>query len=129
MTTNSVDTLVEKYVKIRDKKAEIAAEQKKVMERINGALKKLEAAMMQEMQTAGAESIRTAAGTCYVSTKTTAKVQDREAFLDFVRENGAWDFIESRANPKAVEEYVGEHEELPPGVTTTRYSSVNVRRA
>jgi len=128
MSTN-INTLVEKYIAIRDTKSQIAAEPKAVMDRISNAMKKIEERLLDEMNTLGTESMRTPSGTCYKSITTSAKVEDREAFMDFVRGNNAWDFIESRANKTAVSAFLEEHQELPPGVSVTRASAVNIRRS
>jgi hypothetical protein len=73
------------------------------------------------------ENLKTKAGTCYISTRYSASVQDGEAFMDFVR-SGHWDLIERRANATAVKDYVQEHNNLPAGVNLTAIQSVGVRR-
>ena len=120
--------LVDRYVAIRDKKEEIAAEQKAVMARLNKALSKIETLLMEHLEQAGSESIKTSAGTCYRSVRTSVKVEDREQFLDYVRTNQAWDLLESRAAKKDVEAFLEEHQDLPPGVSVRRDAVVNVRR-
>lgn len=125
----NISELVAKYIAIRDKKAEIVADQKGVLDRINHALSRIEASMLEAMQGLGVESMRTPSGTAYQSTRTSAKVEDREAFLTFVRENEAWAFLESRANKTAVEEFLTEHQELPPGITITKKLTVGIRRS
>lgn len=134
MTTKAVeelnaDELIQRYVLIRDKKAELEAEHKTKVARINEVLKKIEVRLQEQMTETGADSLKTGHGTCYLSTRTTAKVADRDAFLQFVQDKNAWEFIESRVNAKAVEAFVEENQELPPGVTTTRFTTVGVRRA
>jgi hypothetical protein len=129
ITTLNSDELIHRYITIRDAKAEKEAEHKKGMERYNKALARIEEILMARLEADGEDSKKTPHGTCYKTTKTTAKVADRDAFLEYVKENDAWNFIESRVNAKEVEKYVGEHDELPPGVTTTRFTKVGVRRA
>jgi hypothetical protein len=121
--------LIDRYIAIRDKKEEIAAEQKAVMARINNALSKIEKLLMEQLEEAGSESIRTPAGTCYRSIRTSVRVEDRDQFLDYVRENEAWDLLESRAAKKDVETFLEEHQDLPPGISVRRDAVVNIRRS
>lgn len=129
LTQLNTDELIDRYVTIRDGKAEQDAEHKKKMARFTNALQKLEEEMLRRLDEDGEDSKKTPHGTCYRSVKTTAKVADRESFLGFVAEHNAWNFIESRVNGKEVEKYVEEHGDLPPGVTTSRFTKVGVRRA
>lgn len=125
----NINELVEKYITIRDTKAQIVADQKVAMDRINNALKRIEERLLDEMNKLGTESMRTTAGTCYRTITTSAKVEDREAFIAFVRDNNAWEFLDSRANKTAVSEFLDEHKELPPGVSVARVATVNIRRS
>lgn len=128
-TPLNTDQLIERYVKIRDGKEELEAEHKKKIARFNNALSKIEEELMKRLVEDGEDSKKTPHGTCYKTVKVTAKVSDRDAFLRFVEKENAWNFVESRVNGKEVEKYVAEHDELPPGVTTTRFTKVGVRRA
>jgi len=125
----TTDQLIERYVTIRDGKAELEAAHKQKTARFNRAMEKIENLLMARLDAEGEESKRTPHGTCYKAVHTRAKVSDRDAFLHFVTEHDAWDFVESRVNGKAVEKYVEEHGDVPPGVKTTRYVKVGVRRA
>jgi hypothetical protein len=126
---SNIEEDVKKFVAIRNKKTEIAAEHKDVMGRINKALDTLKARIREKLHEAGAESVRTPAGTCYLSVKTSAKVDSRDAWIAFVEGNHAWDFVESRVNAKAVEAYLEETGELPPGVVLSRFEDIGVRRS
>lgn len=120
--------LIDRYIAIRDKKEAIAKEQKAVMARINSALERIETMLMDQLETAGSESIRTPAGTAYRSVRTSVKVEDRDQFLDYVRQHEGWDLLESRASKKDVESFLEEHQDLPPGLSVRRDAVINVRR-
>jgi hypothetical protein len=120
--------LIGRYIEIRDRKEEIAKEQKAVMARINSALSKIETILMEQLESAGSESIKTSAGTCYRSIRTSVKVEDREQFLDYIRSNEAWDLLESRAAKKDVEAFLEEHQDIPPGLSIRRDAIIGVRR-
>ena len=124
-----IQTLVEKYVQLRDKKSELDKAHKEKMAKYNNAMQELEARLLDNLNSMGVESARTPNGTAYRTVRSSVKVEDRDAFLDFIRENGEWEFLESRANKTAVESYLEEQEELPPGLSINRQSVVNIRRS
>jgi len=124
-----IDELIQKYLKLREAKQEKEAEHKAELKPITNAMTKIEQMLLSEFSETGQESAKTAFGTAYVSTRTSAKVANRDEFLEFVTREGAWSFLESRVNKTAVDEYMAEHEELPPGVDVTRSMTVNIRRS
>lgn len=121
--------LIAKYLEIRDKRDALKAEHAKEIKRFNDALAKVEEHFLKHFNEAGEESTKTAAGTAYRTVRTSAKVADRDAFLAFVMESGDLNFLENRVNKTAVEEYMKEHDTLPPGVDVTRAVTVNIRRS
>lgn len=126
----SVDIVVERYVKLRDRKAELKKAYEKSVEDIDAGLNKLENYLLKQMQEQGAESIRTGSGTAYISKKTSATVSDKDAFKNFLAEqDDPFVFIDLKANKPAVEEYSKEHQDVPPGINWTVINAVNVRRA
>jgi hypothetical protein len=127
VTALTDDQLVQFYIQLRDKRAAAKAAftnadaaDKAKQERIGNLL-------LSRFQAAGIQSVRTHHGTAYISTKTSATVADRDMFLNFVREAQAWDFLESRVNKTAVQEYKEQHQALPPGVNWREELDVNVR--
>ena len=120
--------LIDRYIQIRSAKEELAKKQKADNARINSALDKIETMLMTQMEDIGSDSIKTKAGTCYRSIRTSVKVEDRDTFLDFVRTNEAWDLLESRAAKKDVETFLEEHQDIPPGLSIRRDAIVGVRR-
>ena len=120
--------LIDRYIQIRSAKEELAKKQKADNARINNALDKIEAMLMAQMEDIGSDSIKTKAGTCYRSIRTSVKVEDRETFLDFVKTNEAWELLESRAAKKDVETFLEEHQDIPPGLSIRRDAIVGVRR-
>ena len=124
-----IDELIGKYIKIRDAKAEEESKHKEHMKRFNNAMTKIEQMLLSEFNETGQESAKTPHGTAYRSVRVAAKVADRDSFLAFVRESDGWDFLESRVNKTAVQEYMDEHDELPPGVNVSRSVTINIRRS
>lgn len=120
---------VEQYLKLRDKIKEIEAKHKEELKKYKDTLEKLNAVILQHLTQVGGESIRTASGTAYVTTKKSASLADPQAFMDYVVSNEAWDLLDRKANVNAVEDFIGEHKAPPPGVNYSTTSLVGVRRS
>lgn len=124
-----LDKIVEKYVQVRDKKAALEGDHKKKIAELDAVLDRIEAHLLKHLQTQGAESIRTAAGTFFVVEKVGVTVADWDAVLNFIREGEHWSMLEKRVSNKFVEAHQVEHNDVPPGIDLYREKSVNVRRA
>lgn len=68
-------------------------------------------------------------GTAYISAPVRSKVEDAEAFFNYVLETGKVELLFTRAADKAVEEFVETNKEPPPGVTIQRGQKLNFRKA
>ena len=125
----TMDALVAQYVKLRDKIKESDDAYKAKMAPAKDYLEKLNGVLLQQLQAAGAESVKTPYGTAYKTTKRSATVADSGEFRGFVIENRAWDMADWKANAPAVEAYLQENQQLPPGVNLTSVVVTGVRRA
>ena len=122
------DQLIDKYIKLRDKKAEIQKAQKAELAKFDSALLALERIFLTHMQATGAKSVSTQHGTAYQKTQTCCTIADRDAFLRFIKQGDNWAFADLRANTPAVKAYLEANEELPPGVNFVSRLTVNVQR-
>lgn len=121
--------LIQQYVDLRRKKTELAEQQKEAMAPYNSAMMGLENVFMAEMDKAGVDSVSARdVGTIYRSTRSTVTVADFEALKAFVLEHGAWELLQARANAPAVEAYLEDTGELPPGINLNRILKINVRK-
>lgn len=125
----NTDQLVEKYVALRDKKAEIKKRQTEELSRYDLAMSQLEAMMLDILNATGAESMRTNSGTMFKTMRTSTKVMDWSATLEFIKTNNAWDLLEARVSKVAVEAIMAETQQPIPGVATNREIVLNVRRS
>lgn len=124
------DVLVGNYVKLRDELAVKEAEMKEALAPLKGNMDKLENEFLRRLNERGAEAVRTKFGTAYKNIKSSVSVADWEAFFhNFVIPNGAWDFITRAANKSAIQQFKGEHNDLPPGINYTEIATVGFRRA
>ena len=119
---------VEIYIGLRDKKAEIAAARKAEEAVVQAKMDKLEAQLMTFLDKLGGEGMRTDKGTAYISSRTSATVGDKDAFMRHVRENQAFELMDVRVNKSAVDVYAQEHGDVPPGVNYRTERTVSIRR-
>lgn len=122
-----IDEKVKIYLELRELKAQMEKAHKERKAKVQSKMDKLEAEFLQFFEETGQESARTKYGTPYTQLRESVTVSSRDDFLDFVRENGAWDMLENRASKTAVLEYKEEHEELPPGLNYRAERIVNVK--
>lgn len=126
LTANEV---VSMYIRIRDAKKAKEAEMKATLKPYDEALSRLEGRALAILADQGAESLKTPAGTVYQTQKVSIRASDREAFMDYVKENQAFELLDVRPNKTAVEEYAVEHSDLPPGISKDAIMAANFRRA
>lgn len=123
-----VDTLVAKYVKLRDFKTSVATDLKAKEAKITAEMDKIESELMSFLNQTGQESANTKAGTFFKRTTTSAKVADRDVYLKFVMDTDNLQFLESRVNKTAVEQYIEVHGTVPPGIDVVRAVAISVNR-
>jgi predicted RNA-binding protein (virulence factor B family) len=127
MTTGE---LVDKYVELRDRKAEIAKTIKTKTDKIDAAMKQIEAILLKKLEAEDEESIRTASGTVYKSVKTGVRVADWDAVLAHILENEAYEMLTKGVSKDAVKSYREEHDgDIPPGVNLYEEITINIRRS
>jgi hypothetical protein len=107
----------------------LKAKQKEEMAPFHEKLEKMEAWLLREMSDNNVDSFKSDAGTAYKSTDVRAKVTDREALFDFIRETNAFDMLTAAVSKVEVQAYAEEHKKLPPGVEISGNIRVNVRRS
>ena len=128
-TRATIDERVEQYVQIRDKIRELEKAHEEMIKPYKDALSGLNSILLQHLQKLGVESARTAAGTVYVTERTSASLADVTAFWDYVINTKEFDLIDKRANKTAVADYVKSNGIAPPGVNYAVTHLVGVRRA
>lgn len=124
MTNINVEELVGTYVALRDRIAEVKEGHKAELKPLEAGLDELGGMLLLHLQSQKVESVRTAAGTVYKTGWATAKVQDWDATLEFIKAGEHWDLLPRSVNKSAVEELGA-----VPGVVVERGIKVGVRRA
>jgi hypothetical protein len=122
--------LVAKYIELREKKAQHKAEYEMKIAKLDDVMAKIEVKLLEVFDQTGMDSVKTEFGTAYTSTRNTASVADREAFMDFVKTKDEWPLLEVRASKTAVEQFRDSNDgELPPGINWRSERVVNIRRS
>ena len=97
-----IEQLIDRYVKLRDKKAEMKAEYETSVAKIDDAMEKVENFILGHLNTNGIDSVGAPAGTAFKQKVTSATVGDRDTFMGYVKDNEAWNLLDVRANKTAV---------------------------
>lgn len=121
--------LVDRYIKLRDAKAQLKAKHTAELLPLEEMLAKIEAAILAHCNEQGLEAIRTEGGTAYKTVRTSASVADWDATLRFIRENELWHMLERRVSKDAVVQWREANGDLPPGLNWREEITINVRRA
>ncbi len=124
------DDLVAAYIKLRQQKAEMEARQKEEIAPLSEAMDLIEEELHQRMNQMGVSSIKVKdVGTAYTKRVRSVKVFDKSMFMEHIRETQQFDLLDVRPNKTAVEDYIAQHEELPPGISSVEVESVGFRKA
>jgi hypothetical protein len=141
LKAQTADQLIEKFLKIKD---HCTAQQKQFSDYLKPFQEQMVEienkllAMLHELNKnkpdAKKAMLSCDAGTAYLSTIVSPKVAERDAYIDFILDN--WDAVGNAMlqvgapQKDAVQEYLDSHEgQLPPGVTTSAFTRVNIRRS
>jgi hypothetical protein len=122
------DEVAANYVALRDAKAEMERAHEEALRPVKEAMQEAEQAMLGELNTMGVNSLRTPNGTITKVKKTTVTVGDWDAAWKHIHANELWHFLEHRLSKSAVEGYINEHGEPPPGANVTSMFTVQFRR-
>ena len=124
-----LDRLVSVYVKIRDKKNELAATFAEQEKELNGKLDTVKQALLEHCKATGTESVKTASGTFWRTQKKRFWTSDWDAMNRFIVENEAVDLLEKRIHQGNMKQFLEENPEvLPPGLNADSEYSITVRR-
>lgn len=120
--------LIAKYIEYRDRIREEEAKCKATVAEIEEQMDIIESAMLRRLNRRGANNTNTDAGTAYKKASSTVRMIDRAAFLDYVRENEAWDLITNHVSKDAVDKIIDDTRSPPPGIHVKRKIKVIFNR-
>lgn len=128
MAEMKIDDLTKKYMRLREIRAEYDKEYKEKTAKVKDAMNRIEVLLLQFFEQTGQNSAKTDFGTPYITLRESYSVADRDVYMEWVKQNEAWEMLESRVSKSAVDAYKEEHGELPPGVNYSAERKVNIRK-
>lgn len=120
---------IAQYIQVRAMIKEVEEKHEAELKPLRELQNLLSGWLQQHLEKTGSDSVKTKAGTAYISTRYTASLADPDAFMKFVINEGMFELLDRRANATAVKDYVQEKGALPPGVNLNGIKTVGVRRA
>lgn len=118
---------VEAYLKLKDEATQLDAEYKAAKGEIDARLDSLLAHAAELLKDQGQESANCGVGKMFFKTGASVKVEDMDAFFDFVKEDNS-DFLTKVARKEAVMKYLDENGVEPPGIKVERFRKVHITR-
>jgi hypothetical protein len=126
----SADKLAKIYLKMRDKRQEMAREFEEQDNDLKAQMEIIEQKMLDICKETGADSIKTPHGTIIRSVKTRYWTSDWESMHDFVLEHKAFDLLERRVHQTNMKQWLEENPDLlPMGLNSEARYSTTVRRS
>lgn len=124
-----INELIDRYIQLRDKKAQVVRAHEANVARYDEAMAKIEEALAKHMTDSGTDRVGSGAGTAFFSNTRSATVADRDAFFGFLQDSGLWHLADIRAAKKQISDYRDEMNDLPPGINWRETRVVRVNRA
>lgn len=121
---------VQKYIDIRN---ELDAKRKAYQEEeknLKAMLEDIQFEILNISDELGVDSLKTEFGTAYRSVKSSYRILDWDAYLEWAEQNGALHTLQKRVTKSAVDEIVNEDLEgdLPPGLDLYTEVTINIRK-
>lgn len=123
-----LNDLVEKYIQLRDKRAEVRKAYTDRVAKIDSLMEKIEGMLLKVFNETGMDAVKTEFGTAFKSVRSSSTVADWDVFRTYVIAKDAWELLEHRCSNAAVAQHKEANGELPPGVNWREEVVINVRR-
>jgi hypothetical protein len=123
-----LNRLVGKRVALRDKIKSLNDANKLAMKPYNEMADKMDALMLARLDELGLDSASTEHGTIFPLERWSASAEDPAAFKDYCLENDEWELADIKPNITAIREYLAKNQTLPPGVKTSVFRDLGLRR-
>jgi hypothetical protein len=124
-----VDKLTKAYLKIKAKRAEIAAAYKLEEDALSKQQDQIKKALLEYCKTQNLDSVRTAAGLFYRSIKTRYWTSDWDSMNQFIMQHEIPEFFEKRLNQTVVKQFLEENPDLlPPGLNVDSEYTLTIRK-
>lgn len=124
-----VDKLTKAYLKIKAKRAEIAAAYKLEEDALSEQQDQIKKALLEYCKSQNLDSVRTSAGLFYRSIKTRYWTNDWDSMNQFIMQHEVPEFFEKRLNQTVVKQFLEENPDLlPPGLNVDSEYTLTIRK-
>lgn len=123
-----LNRLVTKRIALRDKIKSLNDAHKASMKPYGEMADKMDALLLARLDELGVESVATEAGTIFPIERWSASAEDMEKFREYLIEHEEWDLADIKPNVTATREYLEKNQSLPPGVKTSVFRDLGLRR-
>lgn len=123
-----VDVVIDKYIKVRDKKGEIKKRHTEELKPYNKALEVIETKLLMALNAQNVDSFKTSAGTAFKTVRSSVQIKDFGVALDYIMTNDLTHVLEQRLSKTAVGEFVEANGVNFPGTDINNETIVQVRR-
>lgn len=125
----NVDEVMEKYILMRDKRADLKKAFEEKDSKLKGLQELAEAWLLNQMNLVGVDQFKSAHGTAYKATKFQASMSDTGLFKTWAKEHDEMELIQNRLATQNLQRWMELHQgKLPPGVSVSSEVTVNIRR-
>jgi predicted metal-dependent phosphotriesterase family hydrolase len=130
MSKISVDKLTKAYMKIKEKRSEIAKDFKTQDEQLVEHQEKIKKALLDYCKTENVNSVKTDHGTFYRSTRTKYWTSDWESMYRFVVDNQVPELLSKSLNQTNIKQFLEENPDLlPKGLNVDSEYVVSIRKS
>lgn len=119
----------DQLVVTRNKLSEQIREAEAVTDAIKAKREKVDAEFLSRFNTQGVTNVKTNHGTPYIIKRESYTVADKDAYMAWIEQNNALDFLEVRCNKTMVDTYKETHGEIPPGLNYSAKLCIGLKRA
>lgn len=124
-----ISTLVRANYLIREQLDAVEGSISDDVKRLKEQLKKIELMTLDLLNKSGSNSISTDYGTAFKKEKDTFKIEDREAFFNWVAENNMWHMLPTSINNTDARDYMEKNGgALPPGIGYSAFIVAQFRK-
>ena len=121
--------LITEFIQLRDELSQRKADFKAIEDGIKTRQAQIQGELQQVMGQMGVDSLKTPSGTAYLTEKVSVLTSDKEKFLEYIQKNEAWELLDVRGSKTAIQEYMLENNDVPPGIELSRFQDVGIRRS
>lgn len=119
--------LIEKYIALRNKKADIEKRHSAELLPYNEVMGRIENELLLHLQSTKLDSVAGPSGTAYKQLNTSVTVDDWARTLPYIKDNDLWDLLEARVAKRATLETIEETKKMIPGVRISQVQVLRVR--